>query len=66
MVTLYILKSESTGKFYIGSTVDLPRRLSEHARHHGPYTRERGPWALVDQEELETLSGARSPSRLNR
>jgi len=30
MFFLYILKSQKNGKFYIGSTNDLNRRLNEH------------------------------------
>src|SRR5260370_585133 len=43
MPTVYVLQSESSGKFYIGSAQDLPSRLAEHNRSHSPYTRNRGP-----------------------
>ena len=43
----------------MGSTDDLPRRLSEHARNHTPSTRGRGPWALVYKEEFASLMEAR-------
>jgi putative endonuclease len=56
---LYILRSQTSGKFYVGSTDDLDRRLSEHARNHTPSTRGRGPWALVHQEEFPSLLQAR-------
>ncbi len=56
---LYILQSETSGKFYVGSTDDLDRRLSEHARGHTPSTRGRGPWKLVYKEEFATLLEAR-------
>jgi putative endonuclease len=56
---LYILQSETSGKFYVGSTDDLDRRLSEHARGHTPSTRGRGPWKLVHKEEFATLLEAR-------
>ena len=59
MPALYILQSERSGKFYIGSTADLTRRLSEHQRGHSPFTRMRGPWTLVYQEEFETITEAR-------
>ncbi len=32
MAFVYILQSESTGRFYVGSSDDLERRLSEHLR----------------------------------
>jgi len=56
---LYILQSEISGKFYVGSTDDLDRRVSEHARGHTPSTRGRGPWRLVYKEEFATLLEAR-------
>ena len=63
MPALYILQSETTGRYYIGSALDLGRRLSEHQRKHSPYTRGRGPWRLVYQEEFETLAEARRRER---
>jgi len=59
MAFLYILQSQTTGRYYIGSTTDLQRRLSEHNRSHSPATRGRGPWALVYQETFATLLEAR-------
>jgi putative endonuclease len=59
MAFVYILQSEATGRFYVGSTSDLDRRLSEHARNHTPSTRNRGPWKLVHQEAFPSLAEAR-------
>jgi putative endonuclease len=59
MAFLYILQSETTHRFYVGSTNDLTRRLAEHARGHNLATRNRGPWQLVYKEEYETLTEAR-------
>jgi putative endonuclease len=59
VAVLYILQSQRSGKFYIGSTDDLDRRLSEHARNHTPSTRGRGPWVLVHKEEFGSLIEAR-------
>jgi len=59
MAFLYILQSETTGRFYIGSTDDLERRLSEHLRGHSRATRGRGPWKLVYSEEFQSLLEAR-------
>lgn len=73
MAFLYILESETTGRFYIGSTNDLERRLAEHARGCSLATRDRGPWrnpplsfpcfaALCSQ--LPAASGARRFPRI--
>jgi putative endonuclease len=59
MAIVYILQSQSSGRFYIGSTDDLDRRLSEHQRGHTPSTRGRGPWRLVHREKFPTLLEAR-------
>jgi putative endonuclease len=59
MACVYILQSQSTRRFYVGSTNDLPRRLDEHARGHSLATRARGPWQLVYQETFLSLVEAR-------
>ncbi len=59
MPAVYILQSTTTQKFYVGSAVDLSARSAEHHRGHSPYTRSRGPWVLVYQEEFATLAEAR-------
>jgi putative endonuclease len=59
MPYLYILQSETSGHYYIGSTDDLEGRFSEHSRNHTPSTRNRGPWKLVHCEEFATLLDAR-------
>ena len=55
---VYVLKSTATGRFYTGSTMDLRKRLDEHATGVARYTRGRGPWQLVHSEEFETRSQA--------
>ena len=63
MAHVYILQSQSSRRFYVGSAVDLPRRLSEHQRHHSPFTRHGGPWELVYHEEFTDLAQARRRER---
>jgi putative endonuclease len=63
MAFVYILQSQSSGRYYIGSTNDLHRLLSEHHRNHTPSTRGRGPWTLVHQEKFATLIDARRRER---
>jgi len=55
---LYILRSRSTGKFYVGHTENVVKRLSEHNQDRSPSTRRRGPWQLVYTEEFATRSEA--------
>ena len=63
MPAVYILKSESTGRFYIGCAQDPQYRLTEHQRGQTLSTRGRGPWLLVYQERFDTLAQARQRER---
>ncbi|MBZ5531730.1 MAG: GIY-YIG nuclease family protein [Acidobacteriia bacterium] len=63
MAFTYVLRSTTSGRFYIGSALKLQERLDEHARGHSPYTRGRGPWKLVYQEQYSTLAEARRRER---
>lgn len=60
---LHILYSEKLDKYYIGSTNDLLRRLSEHNRGHSKFTKKGMPWTLVYSIELESLEAARKEER---
>lgn len=49
---VYILQNQA-GRFYIGHTEDLSKRLESHQRIDviaGKYTRKNGPWQLVWSE----------------
>jgi putative endonuclease len=59
MAFVCILQSESSHRFYVGSTDNLPRRLGEHSRGHSLAIRGRGPWNLVYKEEFQRLLDAR-------
>src|SRR5215475_9204065 len=63
MAVAYILQSTTSGKFYIGSAEDLSHRFTGHQRGQTPYTRARGPWMLVYQEEYATVAEARRRER---
>jgi putative endonuclease len=63
MAFVYVLESLSTGKFYIGSTLDLVRRLEQHLQHRDSYTGSRGPWKLVYQEQFADFADARERER---
>jgi putative endonuclease len=59
---VYLLRSESTGRLYIGHTSDLQRRLREHndpELGRRRYTRrQKGPWRLRYSEEHVSRSEA--------
>jgi len=58
MAWVYILKG-STGRHYIGSTVDL----EQHRRGHTHTTRRLGELALAAAKEVRTLGEARQIER---
>ena len=62
MYFTYILQSESTGKYYIGSTDGLDRRVRQHndPDYRGSKTTKRfkGPWKLAYAESFKTRSEA--------
>ena len=55
----YVLRSRKNGRFYTGSTNDLPRRLAEHARGQTRYTAQAGPFDLVYSETCDDRLAAR-------
>ena len=59
MYWLYILKNGSTNRYYIGSTSDLERRLSQHKKGYTRTTKILGTDELVYKEEYNTLMEAR-------
>ena len=63
MFTVYVIKSESTGKKYIGQTSDLELRLKRHNRiiwsKSSSYTTiNKGPWKIIYTEIFETRQAA--------
>jgi putative endonuclease len=55
---VYILQSESTTRYYIGSTGNLEDRLHRHNANRSAATRGRGPWRLMYAEELPRRQAA--------
>lgn len=43
---VYILYSQTLGRYYVGYTNDLVRRISEHNRKKGKYTDNGIPWEI--------------------
>jgi putative endonuclease len=54
----YVLKSQSTGRFYIGHTENLTKRIFEHNNNRTASIKNRGPWELFHFEEFATRSEA--------
>ena len=58
MFHTYILLSERTNKFYIGSTVNIDNRLERHNCGRSKATKAGIPWVLVYSESFSTRSEA--------
>lgn len=56
---VYIIKSSSTNKYYIGCTDNKYRRVKEHNSGLSKYTKNKGPWVIVYSERFTTLVEAR-------
>jgi len=59
MFTVYVLKSKTTGKIYVGYTQDLTKRLARHNKFlptkKTSYTSKNiGPWGVVYKEDYQT------------
>ena len=55
---LYILQSESTGRYYVGQTQDIEVRIAYHNANYSLALKNRGPWKLVYSEQYATRSEA--------
>jgi putative endonuclease len=55
---VYILFSPKLNKYYIGSTNNLQRRLSDHNRGKSTFTKPGIPWELKHFEEFESKTQA--------
>ncbi|MBI4469748.1 MAG: GIY-YIG nuclease family protein [Acidobacteria bacterium] len=55
---LYVLRSQGSGKHYIGSTGDLARRLAEHNGGRHRWSNKYRPWSMIHTEEFENRSEA--------
>lgn len=58
MYFAYILRSQKTGKYYIGSTEDVAKRLIRHNSGRNKSTKAGVPWSLVRVEECATRQEA--------
>ena len=61
---VYLLRSQKDNKYYLGSTSDLLRRLSEHNEGLSTSTRFRRPFKLIGFEVYPSLYKARQRERI--
>ena len=63
---VYVLQN-SEGRFYVGVSDDVARRLQQHNGGESRWTKGRGPWIAVWQSDELSLSEARKlENRLKR
>ena len=55
---VYVIQNRA-GKFYIGVSDDVGRRINQHNAGDSRWTRGKGPWTLVWQSGESSLSEAR-------
>ncbi len=60
MVFVYILQSLLDGKYYVGITKDLNKRLEKHNRGTVESTKKRKPFKMVYSESFQNYTYARS------
>ena len=58
MYHVYILRSKSSGRYYIGHTSNLKQRIKDHNRGKVRSTKAYLPWELILYEEYLTKSEA--------
>ena len=56
---LYILQSEKTQKYYIGSTIDLTKRLTQHNQGQTKSLKQHIPLTLKFKQQFDTITQAR-------
>jgi putative endonuclease len=54
MFWVYVLRSQLTGRRYVGQCADIDRRLIQHNSGHTRATRHQRPWALIHREPYNT------------
>lgn len=64
MACVYILYSEKSLKYYVGSTVNLDNRLNQHNNGNGgKYTKIHRPWKLICIRNFTNIREARAEEK---
>lgn len=58
MYYTYVIKCQGNGKYYIGHTADIARRLKEHSQGKTRSLKNKGPFVLVHSENYGTKQDA--------
>ena len=60
---VYILQSERTGRYYVGSAADPDNRLLDHNHTTRGFTARHRPWRIVFRQDLGSKVAAQSAER---
>ena len=63
MYFVYVLRSQKTGKHYVGYTLDFVQRTGQHNHGITKSTKNRGPWELIYTESYGSRAEAMSRER---
>ena len=55
---VYVLRSNKTGRRYVGSCEDIDERIRRHNAGHSKATRHAVPWILIHSESFTTRVAA--------
>ncbi len=58
MYWVYILRSDSADRYYVGQTDNLENRINAHRSGRGKYTRIASDWHVIFRKEYETRTQA--------
>ena len=61
-LTVYVLRSDSTDRYYAGYGKSVQQELRRHNAGSVSMTRDGRPWSVVHIEQVETLADARRRS----
>ena len=56
---VYVIRSRVNGRFYVGMTADVDKRLKEHNSGRTKSTKGYLPWTLVFKEDFQSRAEAR-------
>ena len=59
MITVYVLRSQTNGRRYVGISANLAQRLIEHQKSGSTVAKQLGPFALLHTEEYPNYVQAR-------
>jgi putative endonuclease len=59
MFFVYVIRSEINGHFYVGMTIDVEKRLTQHNKGDNRSTKAHRPWLLFFYEQFDTRIEAR-------